>query len=156
MLKNECSDFLRNAIKFVVKFYRKRVKCGELYFFTAFNAFLTLVCPKNRCGESFKKCGEMRWSIFVHHNQGNHRFSYKNSPHSTHFLRKLTQRPRVQNWFNLNSSEKIISLISLHKSYKIRNALISFIQLTTSSDGLLYIKWHVYLAMAQRLCTQGE
>ena len=42
----------------------------------------------------FKKCGEMRWNIYFHRIHRNHRISYKNSPHSPHFLQKFTQKPR--------------------------------------------------------------
>ena len=41
-----------------------------------------------------KKCGEKRWIIFFHRIHRNHRISYENSPHSSHFLRKFTKKPR--------------------------------------------------------------
>ena len=41
-----------------------------------------------------KKCGEKWWIIFFHRIHRNHRISYENSPHSPHFLRKFTQKPR--------------------------------------------------------------
>ena len=41
-----------------------------------------------------KKCGEMRWIIYFHRIHRNHRISYKISPHSPHFLQKITLKPR--------------------------------------------------------------
>ena len=40
-----------------------------------------------------KNWGEMWWNILVHRIHRNHRISYKNSPHSPHFLQKVTQKP---------------------------------------------------------------
>ena len=37
------------------------------------------------------KCVE----IFFHRIRSNYRISYKNAPHSTHFLQKFTQKPRL-------------------------------------------------------------
>ena len=88
------------------------VNRGELFIFTAISVFLqkrivhtcSNLCPPARrwiivrnamnfAVNFCKKCGELWWNIYFHRIHRNHRM-YKNSPHSLHFLQKITLKPR--------------------------------------------------------------
>ena len=70
-----------------------------------------------------KKCGEKRWIIFFHRIHRNHRISYENSPHSPHFLRKFTQKPRpgiLKNAISMQVSKNsgLLYRLETEQSYK--------------------------------------
>ena len=86
--------------------------CGEMrwiIFFTALDAFFYINLPQQSMQWVFvrkavnvavnicKKCDEMWWNIYCHRIHRNHRISFKNSPHSPHFLQKFTRKPRPGN-----------------------------------------------------------
>ena len=68
--------FVRNAVNFAVKLCKNAVKCGEIFIFTAFTANTAFLTKIHRI----------------------QRISCENSPHSTHFLRKFTLKPRPGKW----------------------------------------------------------
>ena len=81
------------------------VNRGELFFFTAFlvalnysfsplNAMNYFFSPHLAVKKNYSPLERKWWIIFFHRIHRNHRISYENSPHSPHFLRKFTQKPR--------------------------------------------------------------
>ena len=124
-------------------FVRNAVKCGEFFFhrINRFHRISYIILPQKlmrwifvRNAVNFavnfcKKFGEMRWNICFYRIHCNHRISYKISPHSPHFLQKITLKPRPGYKVKLPKSRnrKIIFCAKLYLRFQLIVFEISFV-----------------------------